>query len=115
MMDRKYVWEPGGGLFIVEDGHPRERLADDEADFAGAVARMLADAEAPRLSKPRPSRMLAAMATALADELPAGGFERRRAELLRWVDRRGLDVILEACLSGGRGPSGARTAARRGR
>jgi hypothetical protein len=115
MEDLRYQWEPGGGLFAVQDGDRRERLSGDEAAFEEAVARMLADAEAHRLPKPRPARMLAAMATALAADLPAAGFERARADVLRWVDGPGLDVILDVCLRPARAPGGARSAARRGR
>lgn len=115
MEDLRYHWEPGGGLFAVQDGDRRERLSDDQSAFEAAVARMLSDAEAPRLPKPRPARMLAAMATALAADLPADGFERARADVLRWVDGPGLDVILDVCLRPVAAPSGARSAGRRGR
>jgi hypothetical protein len=103
-----YRWEPDAGLYAVEDdrvvGVLETPPAGDPLQQRLALARrLLVEAEASRLNRRRPPRMLDAMAEGFAHQrlaaTPHEPLTLTVEDVLDWIDGPGLEVILAFVLS----------------
>jgi hypothetical protein len=103
-----YRWEPDAGLYAVEDDRVVAVLdtaarRDAHEQRLMLARRLLVEAEAARLRRPRPPAMLQAMAEGFAaqrlGQIPQEPLTLAADDILAWIDGPGLDVILAFVLS----------------
>jgi hypothetical protein len=103
-----YRWEPDVGLYAVEDDRVVAVLdtvsrRDAREQRLMLARRLLVEAEAARLRRPRPPAMLQAMAEGFAAQrlaqIPHEPLTLAADDIRAWIDGPGLDVILAFVLS----------------
>ena len=103
-----YRWEPDAGLYAVEDDRVvavLDTAARRDADEQRLILarRLLVEAEATRLPRPRPTAMLQALAEGFAaqrlGQVPQEPVTLTVDDILAWIDGPGMDVILAFVLS----------------